>query len=63
MLRTAKDRHRGEQFAGLKGVGPLTASFGVGTFKPSEAWSSLYKRVDARLYQAKRTWTQSNDCP
>ncbi|MER8825351.1 GGDEF domain-containing protein [Mesorhizobium sp. M0938] len=29
-------------FAGLKGVGPLTASFGVGTFKPSEAWSSLY---------------------
>ncbi|WP_367118832.1 GGDEF domain-containing protein, partial [Mesorhizobium sp.] len=42
-------------FAALKGAGLLTASFGVGTFKPGEAWSSLYKRVDARLYEAKRT--------
>ncbi|TIO34937.1 GGDEF domain-containing protein [Mesorhizobium sp.] len=42
-------------FSALAGARQLTASFGVGTFKSSDAWSSLYKRVDARLYEAKRT--------
>jgi diguanylate cyclase (GGDEF)-like protein len=42
-------------FAALEGARRLTASFGVGTFRSNDAWSSLYKRVDARLYEAKRT--------
>ncbi|HEY8336206.1 MAG TPA: GGDEF domain-containing protein [Tardiphaga sp.] len=33
----------------------VTASFGVGTQTSSEAWATLYKRVDARLYEAKRS--------
>lgn len=37
------------------GTARITASFGVGTLRPTDVWSSLYNRVDARLYQAKRT--------
>lgn len=36
-------------------VGPVTASFGVGSLGPRETWQDLYKRVDTLLYQAKRT--------
>ena len=51
-LRIAIEKSR---FAVLEGAGRLTASFGVGTLKSKDSWSSLYKRVDARLYEAKRT--------
>jgi diguanylate cyclase (GGDEF)-like protein len=37
------------------GVAPVTASFGVATQATGEAWTPLYKRVDARLYEAKRS--------
>jgi diguanylate cyclase (GGDEF)-like protein len=37
------------------GVAPVTASFGVATQTAGEAWAPLYKRVDARLYEAKRS--------
>ena len=37
------------------GTARIPASFGVGTLRPTDVWSSLYNRVDARLYQAKRT--------
>jgi diguanylate cyclase (GGDEF)-like protein len=37
------------------GVRQVTVSFGVGTLQPEDSWLSLYKRVDGRLYEAKRT--------
>lgn len=40
--------------AALDAVGPVTASFGVGSLGPEETWQGLYKRVDTLLYQAKR---------
>lgn len=33
----------------------VTASFGVATQTTGEAWTPLFKRVDARLYEAKRS--------
>ncbi|WP_445492102.1 GGDEF domain-containing protein [Rhodopseudomonas sp. RCAM05734] len=33
----------------------VTASFGVATQTTGEAWAPLFKRVDARLYEAKRS--------
>lgn len=50
-LRTA---FAANTFAGLPRTEQLTASFGVGTLKSTDSWSSLYERVDARLYEAKR---------
>ncbi|MCQ6258620.1 GGDEF domain-containing protein [Pseudomonas sp. Q11] len=47
-------------------VGPVTASFGVGSLGPMETWKGLYKRVDLLLYQAKRTGrnrTVADDLP
>lgn len=51
-LRTAIEENR---YSTLEGVVRLTASFGVGTLTSKDNWSTLYKRVDARLYEAKRT--------
>ncbi|WP_435655388.1 GGDEF domain-containing protein [Brucella pituitosa] len=51
-LRTAIERNR---FSGVASKEQLTASLGVGTLKSKDTWLSLYKRVDARLYEAKRT--------
>jgi diguanylate cyclase (GGDEF)-like protein len=42
-------------FAVPGGARQVTASFGVGTLQPGDSWPSLYKRVDGRLYEAKRT--------
>ena len=42
-------------FAFLGGARQVTASFGVGALRPGDSWPSLYKRVDGRLYEAKRT--------
>lgn len=42
-------------FAVPEGARQVTASFGVGTLRPGDSWPSLYKRVDGRLYEAKRT--------
>ncbi|MHA6731601.1 GGDEF domain-containing protein [Devosia sp. A369] len=50
-VRIAIEWHR---FAGLAGARQLTASFGAGTLKAQDNWLSLYDRVDARLYAAKR---------
>jgi len=36
------------------GARHVTVSFGVGTLQPGDSWLSLYKRVDGRLYEAKR---------
>ncbi|WLI37754.1 GGDEF domain-containing protein [Pseudomonas hefeiensis] len=50
----------------LDAVGPVTASFGVGSLGPKETWKGLYKRVDLLLYQAKRTGrnrTVADDLP
>jgi diguanylate cyclase (GGDEF)-like protein len=41
-------------FALLGAARQVTASFGVGTLRPGDSWPSLYKRVDGRLYEAKR---------
>jgi diguanylate cyclase (GGDEF)-like protein len=51
-LRAEIERNR---FAALNGAEQVTASFGVGTLDSGDSWQSLYKRVDARLYEAKRT--------
>jgi diguanylate cyclase (GGDEF)-like protein len=51
-LREEIERH---SFAALPSGVRLTASFGVGTLKAKDSWSSLYERVDERLYEAKRT--------
>lgn len=50
-LRVAIAQNR---FANLARSQQVTASFGVGTLKSTDTWTSLYKRVDARLYEAKR---------
>lgn len=53
-------------FPALGEGGRLTASFGVSAIKPDDGWSSLYKRVDAQLYSAKRTGrnrTASDETP
>lgn len=53
-------------YATLDTVGPITASFGVGSLAPEEIWQGLYKRVDTRLYQAKRAGrnrTVADDLP
>lgn len=42
-------------FAVLGRARQVTASFGVGTLQPEDSWPSLYKRIDGRLYEAKRT--------
>ncbi|MCM2396681.1 GGDEF domain-containing protein [Rhizobium sp. S95] len=36
-------------------LGPVTASFGAGVLIADESWAALYKRVDALLYEAKRS--------
>ncbi|NSZ87618.1 GGDEF domain-containing protein (plasmid) [Agrobacterium tumefaciens] len=36
-------------------IPPVTASFGAGSLNPGESWIALYKRVDALLYEAKRS--------
>lgn len=36
------------------GARHVTVSFGVGALQPGDDWPSLYKRVDGRLYAAKR---------
>lgn len=33
----------------------VTASFGVGALRPGDTWPILYKRIDERLYAAKRS--------
>ena len=51
-LRTAIEQN---SFSVLGGARQVTASFGVGKLQPGDNWPSLYKRIDGRLYEAKRT--------